>query len=61
MRVAARIELTETERDRLVRAAQSMSVSVRLAERAAIVVLCADGLENIRVGELLGVDRKSVV
>ena len=57
MRVAARIELTETERDRLVRAAQSMSVSVRLAERAAIVVLCADGLENIRVGELLGVDR----
>ena len=57
MRVAAGIELTEAERERLIRTAQSTSVSVRLAERAAIVVLAADGVDNVTIGEMLGVER----
>ena len=57
MRVAAGIELREAERERLIRTAQSTSVSVRLAERAAIVVLAADGVDNVTIGEMLGVER----
>ena len=32
-------------------------MSVRLAERAAIVVLAADGIDNTTIGVMLGLDR----
>lgn len=60
MRVADAIELTEAQRERLVRIAQSQTTEVRLARRASIVLLCADGLDNKTIGEILGVDRIQV-
>ena len=60
MRVATQIELSEVERHRLIRIADSQRSEVRLARRASIVLLCADGLDNKTVGEILGVDRIQV-
>lgn len=60
MRVATRIELTQSQRDRLMRIAESQTAEVRLARRAGIVLLCADGFDNKTVGEILGVDRIQV-
>ena len=60
MRVAVEIELSEVERCRLVRIAESQTTEVRLARRAGIVLLCADGLDNKTVGEILSVDRIQV-
>ena len=60
MRVATLIELSEVERNRLVRIAESQRSEVRLARRASIVLLCADGLDNQTVGEILSVDRIQV-
>ena len=60
MRVATQIELSEVERNRLIRFAESQTTEVRLARRAGIVLLCADGLDNKTVGEILGVDRIAV-
>ena len=60
MRVATPIELNEVERNRLIRIAESQTAEVRLARRASIVLLCADGLDNQMVGEILSVDRIQV-
>ena len=60
MRVAKAVALSEVERMRLVRLAQSERTEVRVARRASIVLLCADGLDNKTVGEILGVDRIQV-
>ena len=57
MRIAVSIELDTVERERLVALAQSRTASVRLAERAAVVVLAADGIDNTLIGEMLGLDR----
>ena len=60
MRVATEIKLTQTQRERLLRIAESQTTEVRLARRASIVLLCADGFDNKTVGEMLGVDRIQV-
>jgi transposase len=60
MRTATPIELNEIERRRLIKIAQSGATEVRLARRVSIVLLCADGLDNQTVGEVLGVDRIQV-
>ena len=60
MRVATHIELTETQRAQLIGVAESQTAEVRLVRRASIVLLCADGLDNKTVGEILGVDRIQV-
>jgi transposase len=60
MRVATEIELTQAQRDRLIGLAESQTAEVRLARRASIVLLCAEGLDNKTVGEILGVDRIQV-
>ena len=60
MRVASAIELTDAQRARLVRVAQSETTEVRLARRASIVLLCADGLDNKTIGGILGIDRIQV-
>ena len=60
MRVAQRIELTDSERRELERLARSNTESVRLARRARIVVLAAEGKENREIGQLLGIGRVQV-
>ena len=60
MRVATQIELSEVERNRLIRIADSQRSEVRLVRRVSMVLLCADGLDNQTVGEILGVDRIQV-
>ena len=57
MRKARAIELDEAQREKLVKLAQSNTAEVRLARRAGIVLLAADGLDNHRIGEMLGVGR----
>lgn len=60
MRVAKRIELTVPERTELERIARSNTVSVRLARRARIVLLAAEGRENGEIGRLLNIGRIQV-
>jgi len=57
MRIAAAIELTQEEEAELVQIAQSKLSSVRLAERASIVLLAAQGLQDLQIGQALGIDR----
>ncbi len=54
MRQATPIVLTDEQREELERLSRGRRVSVRLAQRASIVLLAADGLENKQIGELLG-------
>jgi transposase len=57
MRRATPIELDQTERERLEQLKRGRRVAVRLAERAAIVLHAADGLENQQIGALMGLSR----
>ena len=57
VRVAPAIELTHEEADELLRLARSKLSSVRLAQRASIVVLAAQGLQDVQIGQALGIDR----
>ncbi len=52
--------LDPRQRDQLERLKRSRRVSVRLAERAAIVLHAADGLENQQIGVLMGLTRQKV-
>ena len=60
MRVASAIELDEARREELVKLAHSNTAEVRLARRAGIILLAADGLDNRRIAELMGVGRIQV-
>jgi uncharacterized membrane protein len=60
MRVASAIELDDAQRAALVKQARSNTTEVRLARRASIVLLAADGLDNRQIGERLGVGRIQV-
>jgi len=60
VRVATEIVLTDEERAELTRLARSRLTSVRLALRARIVVLAAQGLQNIEIAARLGVGRVQV-
>ncbi len=60
MRKAVVIELDDAQREKLVKLAHSNTTEVRLARRAGIVLLAADGLDNRQIGELLGVGRVQV-
>jgi transposase len=57
MRKASVIELDDAQREKLVKLAHSNTAEVRLARRASIVLLAADGLDNYRIGEILGIGR----
>jgi len=57
MRKASVIELDDAQREKLMRLAHSNTSEVRLARRASIVLLAAEGLDNYRIGEMLGVGR----
>jgi len=58
MRRAVTITLNESERGCLERLKRGRRVPVRLAERAAIVLMAADGLENQEIAAQLGITRQ---
>lgn len=60
MRVAPAIELTDEQKAELTRLARSKRTSVRLAERAQIVLLAAQGLTNKDIATQLGAGRVQV-
>ena len=60
MRVATTIVLNEKERTKLTRLAKSKTVSVRLARRAQLVLLAADGKDNEMIAEELKIGRVQV-
>ena len=60
MRVATEIVLTDEERSELTRLARSRLTSVRLGLRARIVLLAAQGMQNIDIAAQLGVGRVQV-
>jgi transposase len=60
VRVATEIVLTDEERGELARLVRSKLTSVRLAQRARIVLLAADGKQNKDIAEQLGVGRVQV-
>lgn len=58
MRIAQSIELTASEKAGLTKLAQGRRVSVRLAERARIVLPAAEGKNNQEIGGTLGMTRQ---
>lgn len=60
MRVAPEIKLTQEQQSELRTLARSKRTSVRLAQRAQIVLLAAQGLQNKEIGQQLGIGRVQV-
>ena len=60
MRVAPTITLNAEERQKLTRLARSGTTSVRLARRARVVLLAADGLDNRTIAAQLDIGRVQV-
>jgi transposase len=60
MRTASVIELTDEQRQQLQRWTRSSTVSVRLARRARIVLLGAEGMDNQQIAGEVGVGRIQV-
>lgn len=60
VRVAPVIELTDVERDELSELVRSKLTSVRLAQRAQIVLLAAEGMGNKEIAAQVGVGRIQV-
>ena len=60
MRVAPEIVLTEDERAELMKLTSSRLTSVRLSQRARIVLLAAEGMQNLQIAEHLGIGRIQV-
>lgn len=60
MRVAPKIELSDEERGELERRVRSRCTSVRLMQRARIVLLAAGGMRNKEIADHLGIGRVQV-
>ena len=60
MRIADQIELNAQERSKLLKLAHSDTASVRLARRAGMILLAADGFQNTTIGEMIGAGRVQV-
>lgn len=60
MRVATEIDLTSEERAELMKLVRSRLTSVRLEQRAGIVLLAADGFQNKDIAQMLAVGRVQV-
>jgi transposase len=60
MRVAPKVMLTDDDRATLQKWARGRSTPVRLVRRAQIVLLAAEGKQNIEIAEELGLDRTIV-
>jgi transposase len=57
MRVATEIKLDGKQRQELMRLARSNTASVRVARRAQIVLLAAEGMDNLDIAQQVGVGR----
>ena len=60
MRIAPEIILTKDERAVLMKLVGSKLTSIRLEQRAGIVLLAADGVQNKEIAEMLGIGRVQV-
>ena len=60
MRIADQIELNAQARSKLLKLAHSDTASVRLARRAGMILLAADGFQNTTIGEMIGAGRVQV-
>ena len=60
LRVAPVVDLSEDQEARLTKLARSKRTSVRLSQRARIVLLAAQGLQNKDIAEQMGVGRVQV-
>ncbi len=60
MRIAAEIDLSSEERTELMKLARSKRTSVRLAQRARMVLLASQGLQNKDIATQLGIGRVQV-
>ena len=60
MRVAPKIVLSQEERGELTKLSRSRLGSVRLVQRAQIVLLAADGMQNDDIAARLGIGRVQV-
>jgi len=60
MKKAPIIELTESERGELDKLSRGRSVSVRLAERAMMILYAAQGMRNDQIGMAMGISRQKV-
>ena len=60
VRVAPGIDLTDDEEGELTKLARSKRTSVRLAQRAQIVLLAAQGVQNKGIAKQLGIGRVQV-
>jgi len=60
VRVASKIVLTDEERAELMRLSRSKLTSVRLAQRARIVLLAAEGMQNKDIAVQVGAGRIQV-
>ena len=59
MRIAAAVKLTQEQRQQLKDWRRGRKISVRLAQRARILLLAAEGVSNKAIGELLAIDRRT--
>lgn len=60
MRVAPPLSLTDEQRRQLSAAASSRTASVRFAQRARMILLAADGRQDIQIAAQVGVQRQAV-
>jgi len=60
MKVAVAIVLSAEEREELEKLARGRKVAVRVAERAKIVLLAAEGKQNQEIAKICGVTRRTV-
>ena len=60
MRVAAEISLSKEEHRKLEKWASARSTSVRLCERARIVLMASEGMTNKAIASELGTDANKV-
>ena len=60
MRVAREVVLSDEERAELSKLSASRLSSVRLSQRARIVLLAAAGMQNKQIAEQLGIGRVQV-
>ena len=58
MRIAPLVQLSQEQRATLEKATRSMSGSVRFAQRAKIIVLAAEGRQDIAIAQALGITRQ---
>ncbi|HWN12203.1 MAG TPA: IS630 family transposase [Pyrinomonadaceae bacterium] len=60
MKVAVLVSLSAEEREELEKLARGRKVAVRVAERARIVLLAAEGKQNQEIAEICGATRRTV-